>query len=72
MRWPTNTPKIGDARQNDYFAWLPVECQNGETVWLERYTVCETFTFGDKWQELWTLPTAELDPPRKWKEEGEK
>ncbi len=39
MRW--KTPSEGDRRERTIFAWLPIQCSNGETVWLEKVKLLE-------------------------------
>lgn len=41
MNWPTT--KLGDTRTVVRFAWLPVELDDGTTVWLEQYVSEERF-----------------------------
>ena len=44
MRWKT-PPKTehGDTRTQQYFALLPTELSDGNTVWLEWYSVDEEY-----------------------------
>ena len=44
MRW--SSPRKGDLRKVRKFAWLPTECDEGVTVWLELYTAVEEFQMG--------------------------
>lgn len=57
MRWPS--PKTGDERKTRWFVLLPVECSNGETVWLEPVIEVERF---DGFMGLWR--TQSLMPER--------
>jgi hypothetical protein len=50
VRWPTKPkPRYGDRRTRVRFALLPVRCDGGMTVWLERYVVDEEHMDGDAW-----------------------
>lgn len=47
MRWKTNTsPKSGEKRATQYYAFLPTELDDGYTVWLEHYYVLECYDDG--------------------------
>ena len=47
MRWKTgNHYKEGDTRTRKRFAWVPEECEDGITVWLEYYHQTETLIWG--------------------------
>jgi hypothetical protein len=39
MKWQTNParrlPEVGDKKTKRVFAWLPVDCTDGTTRWLE-------------------------------------
>lgn len=44
MRWPTpQAPQHGDIRERVVFAWLPKQCEDGMTRWLERLLLVETY-----------------------------
>ncbi len=52
MRWNSTLP--GELRSVRKFAWLPTECHNGVTVWLELYTSVERYEIGFE-REGWFL-----------------
>lgn len=59
MRWATNKPDWGAVRRRKVFAFLPIECDNGETVWLEwveRTEVLYNFIYGPEWSLAKTIP----------------
>lgn len=69
MIWRTN--KEGDRRERIIFAWLPKECEDGKTRWLEKVRVVEewgTWGFDPEtmhigWNVLKTYQ-AEYEPRR--------
>jgi hypothetical protein len=59
MRWKTKPlPKVGDRMETERFAWRPIECSHGITVWLEWVT--DTWMFLGmpvaEWNLVGTLP----------------
>jgi hypothetical protein len=69
MRWETQpkTPKSGEKRKVQYFAFFPTELDDGYTVWLENYWALEswdddtTSTGVGYWK---TIRTQRKDPTR--------
>jgi hypothetical protein len=46
MRWKTEQkPNTGDTRLTQYYAFLPIDTDDGYTVWLEYYWVEEQFHY---------------------------
>lgn len=47
MRWIKLTikykPYEGQLRYSTKFAWLPIECDNGECAWLEKVNLVEEY-----------------------------
>lgn len=51
MKWRHDTgPKPGDIREK--FAFLPVRCDDGVTVWLQRYWVLYLKSRPSKWESM--------------------
>jgi hypothetical protein len=50
MRW--RTKQVGDTRTRRFLALLPIELDDGTTVWLERVRVDEELAF-DGWEGRW-------------------
>lgn len=46
MRWKQavqRKPCHGDLRYSTVFAWLPIRCENGDCVWLEKVNLVEEY-----------------------------
>lgn len=51
--------KHGDTRHRKYFAWFPVDCDNGMTYWLVRIYEVQRWrdhAMGGEWETLSRLP----------------
>ncbi len=72
MRWKTKRPgpRPGERRCVTRFAWLPVRCYDGVTVWLEQYRAFEEYLAFPPypcWEHLYSVSirkkTATVPPP---------
>lgn len=61
MRWRTKKIPIGTSRGLWKFAWVPVECEGGVTVWLEKYYREEVWDpYGHDWRFVRAFVRATL------------
>lgn len=71
MRWSTDALKTGDAKWTPNFALLPVECDDGVTVWFEPYytklvycTGEPDYGWGDSTGPRWKVVKTLSLPPK--------
>lgn len=65
MKWKTNKhiPKEGDVRRVRKFAFLPKDCEGGNTVWLETYESVQKYKKMAQLSEghgFWSLEWVEI------------
>lgn len=58
MEW--KTPRVGDRKTKVRFAWLPLDCADGKTRWLER--VLKTYYTCSVVRYCWILLKVEGIP----------
>ena len=62
------TPKPDDRREKVFFAWFPLECEDGKTRWLCRVRGVQQYQYGsslDPMDAYWGWHLIEVYPIKK-------